>query len=82
MLSTADPDQQTLRGRHIRLLAEQGRIGWQHVTGHGRRNHAETTMGCYKAQSPYRCQSGQPRPVAQTFQTVWKVSGNGRNRQV
>ena len=48
VLSTADPDQQTPRDRHIQLLAEQGRMGWQRTTGYGRRNHVETTMGRYK----------------------------------
>ncbi len=48
VLGTADPDQQTQRDRHIRLMAERGRIGWQRATGYGRRNHAETTMGRYK----------------------------------
>jgi len=46
--STTDPDQQTLRDRHVRLTADRGRIGWQRVTGYGKRNHAETTMGRYK----------------------------------
>ena len=31
--STTDPDQQTPRDRHIRLMAERGRIGWQRATG-------------------------------------------------
>jgi len=48
VLSTADPDQQTPRDRHIQLLAERGRIGWQRATEYGRRNHAETTMSRYK----------------------------------
>ena len=47
-LGTADPDQQTPRDRHIRLMAERGRIGWQRATGYGIRNHVETTMGRYK----------------------------------
>ena len=46
--STADPTRQTPRDRHIQLMAERGRIGWQRATGYGRRNHAETTMGRYK----------------------------------
>ena len=54
--STPDPDQQTPRDRHIRLveprgspdMADRGRIDWQRATGYGRRNHAETTMGRYK----------------------------------
>jgi hypothetical protein len=46
--STADPNQQSPRDRHIRLMAERGRIGWQRATGYGRRNLAETTIGRYK----------------------------------
>ena len=46
--STADPDKQSPRDRHIRLVAERGRMGWQHATGYGRRNLAETAIGRYK----------------------------------
>ena len=46
--STADPDRQTLRDRHIQLMTERGRIGWQCATGYGRRNHVETAVGRYK----------------------------------
>jgi len=48
VLSTADPDRQTPRDRHVQLMAERGRIGWQHAVGYGKPNHAETTMGRYK----------------------------------
>ena len=48
VLSTDNPDAQSPRDRHIRLMAERGRIGWQQATGYGRRNRAETTMGRYK----------------------------------
>ena len=48
VLSSADPDRQTPRDRHIRLMAEKGRMGWQRATGYGRRNHVETAMGRYK----------------------------------
>ncbi len=48
VLSTDNPDAQSPRDRHIRLMAERGRIGWQRATGYGRRNHAETAMGRYK----------------------------------
>ena len=48
VLSTDDPDVQSPRDRHIRIMAERGRIGWQRATGYGRRNHAETAMGRYK----------------------------------
>ena len=46
--STDDVEAQTPRDRHIRLMAEQGRMGWQRATGYGRRNHVETTIGRYK----------------------------------
>ena len=46
--STTDPDEQSPRDRHIRLMADRGRIGWQRATEYGRHNHAETTMGRYK----------------------------------
>ena len=46
--STTDPGQQTPRDRHVQLMAERGRIGWQRATGYGKRNHAETAMGRYK----------------------------------
>jgi len=46
--STADLDRQSPRDRHIRFVAERGRMGWQHATGHGRRNQAETAMSRYK----------------------------------
>ena len=48
VLSTADPYAQTPRDRHIQLMGERGRIGWQRATGYGRRNHAETAVGRYK----------------------------------
>lgn len=46
--STADPNRQTPRDRHIQLLAERGRMGWQRATRYSRRNHVETTMSRYK----------------------------------
>ncbi len=33
--STSDPDGQTPRDRHVTLMAERGRIGWQRATGYG-----------------------------------------------
>jgi hypothetical protein len=39
---------QSPRGRHIQLMAERGRMGWQKATGYGRRNQAETAMAGYK----------------------------------
>lgn len=43
--SKADPDAQTPRDRHIQLMGERGRIGWQRATGYGPRHHAEVAMG-------------------------------------
>jgi transposase len=43
-----DGGAQSQRGRHIRLTAECGRMGWQKATGYDRRNQAETTMARYK----------------------------------
>ena len=39
---------QSLRDRHIQLMAERGRMGWRKATGYGRRNQAETAMARYK----------------------------------
>ncbi len=43
-----DDGVQSQRDRHIRLMAERGRMGWQKATGYGRRNKAETAMTRYK----------------------------------
>lgn len=39
---------QNQRNRHIQLMAERGRMGWQQATGYGKRNQAETAMARYK----------------------------------
>ncbi len=39
---------QSQRDRHIQLIAEKGRMGWQKVTGYGRRSLVETAIGRYK----------------------------------
>ena len=41
-------NRQSQRDRHIRLIAEKGRMGWQKATGYGRRSLVETTIGRYK----------------------------------
>src|SRR5215218_7450406 len=46
--STEDAGAQGQRDRHIRLIAEEGRMAWQKATGYDRRNHAETAVGRYK----------------------------------
>ncbi len=47
--STEDADARNQRDRHIRLIAEKGRMAWQRATGYGRRSHAETAVGRCKA---------------------------------
>lgn len=46
--ATADTDP-TQRDRHIRVLAERGRMGWQAATGYGRRALGETAFHRFKA---------------------------------
>ena len=46
--TTDDLGGQTPRGRHIRLMAETGRMGRQRAGGHGRRDHVGTTTGRHK----------------------------------
>jgi hypothetical protein len=46
--STEDAGAENQRDRHIRLIAEKGRVAWQQATGYGRRSHAETAVGRYK----------------------------------
>ena len=48
MLSTYSTDQQSQRDRHVRMIAEKGRMGWQKATGYGRRSLVETAIGRYK----------------------------------
>jgi hypothetical protein len=38
----------SIRDRHVQLIAEKGRIGWQKATGYGRRSLIETAIGRYK----------------------------------
>jgi hypothetical protein len=47
--STEDADAQSRRGRHIRIIAERGRMAWQKATGYGRRSLAE--MVCLQTTS-------------------------------
>ena len=48
VLSTDSTDQQSQRDRHVRMIAEKGRMGWQKATGYGRRSLVETAIGRYK----------------------------------
>ena len=45
MPSTNDPNAQSPRDRHVRLIMEKGRMGWQRATGYGRRSLVETALG-------------------------------------
>ena len=48
MPSSDDPERQSLRDCHIRLIAEKGRMAWQQATNYGRRSLGETAIGRYK----------------------------------
>ena len=39
----------TQRDRHLQLIRDKGRIGWQKAVGYGRRSLGETAMFRYKA---------------------------------
>lgn len=45
---TGDPARHSLRDRHVRFMAEKGRIGWQRTTGYGRRSLGATAIGRHK----------------------------------
>ena len=45
---TEDAGARSQRDRHIRLIAEKGRMAWQKATGYGRRSLAEAAVGRYK----------------------------------
>jgi hypothetical protein len=38
----------TQRDRHLHLIAEKGRMGWQTASGYTKRARAEATIGRYK----------------------------------
>ena len=38
----------TLRDHHIEVIAKQGRLAWQKITGYNLRNYAELAMQRYK----------------------------------
>src|SRR5215213_8293515 len=39
----------TQRDRHVRMIREKGRLGWQRAVGYGRRSLGETAVSRYKA---------------------------------
>jgi Transposase DDE domain len=45
---TTESHGQTVRDRHVRRIAEKGRLAWQKETGYGRRSLVETAIGRYK----------------------------------
>ena len=49
VLGSTDGNTPSQRDRHIQLLAQHGRMGWQKATGYGRRSLVETAMGRYKS---------------------------------
>ena len=49
VLGASASDVQHQRDRHIRAIAEKGRMAWQKATGYGRRSLIETAIGRYKS---------------------------------
>jgi hypothetical protein len=47
--SEAAETEPTQRDRHLRCIAERGRIGWQKASGYNKRSRVETAIGRYKA---------------------------------
>ena len=45
---TTEADGQTIRDRHVQLIADNGRMAWQKTIGYGRRSLVETAIGRYK----------------------------------
>ena len=45
---TTEANGQTIRDRHVQLIAEKDRMAWQKATGYGRRSLVETAIGRYK----------------------------------
>ena len=80
--STADPDRQSPRDRHIQLMAERGRIGWQRATGYGQRNLIETAIGRYKhligPKLRARTDAGQQGEVALAVQVLNRMIREAR----
>jgi len=48
VVNTDDAGTQGVRDRHVKHIAEKGRMAWQKATGYGRRSLVETTIGRYK----------------------------------
>jgi len=46
---SGEPGPPTQRDRHLAMIADQGRPGWQAATDYGQRSLVETTMGRYKS---------------------------------
>ncbi len=42
---TTEAECQTIRDRHVQLIAEKGRMAWQKATGYGCRSLVETAIG-------------------------------------
>ena len=49
VLSDAAERSPSQRDKHITLIVDRGRLGWQKEADYGRRSLIETTMGRYKA---------------------------------
>jgi hypothetical protein len=77
VMSTEHPDARSPRDRHIQLIAQHGRIGWQRATEYGRRNLVETAIDRYKhligPKLRARSLPGQQGEAAIAFATLNKM---------
>ena len=79
--STENAEAQSQRDRHIRLIAEKGRMAWQRATDYGRRSLAETAVGRYKAiigpklrARTLRAQQGEATLAAEVLNRMIRVA--------
>ena len=76
----------TQRDRHLELIAERGRMGWQKVAGYHRRALAEAAMSCYKRvigdTLRSRTEPGQATEVAIAVYALNRMLELGRPKSV
>ena len=84
--SEAAEDAPTQRDRHLELIAERGRMGWQKVAGYHRRALAEAAMSCYKRvigdTLRSRTEPGQATEVAIAVYALNRMLELGRPKSV
>ncbi len=76
----------TQRDRHLELIAERGRLGWQKASGYNRRALAEAAMSRYKRvigdTLRARTEPGQATSVAIAVRALNRMLELGRPKSV